>query len=182
MSEPFVGQLKLVGFLFAPKGWADANGQILAISQNTALFSLYGTTYGGDGKTTFALPDLRGRTPIHVGGGPGLPTYVQGERGGETSVALIASNLPAHNHTASGTTHATSNPAEAFDPGGNILAQDAGTGIATYIDQAPDQPMRSGDVEVTRGNSGGNLPHDNMMPYLTLRYVVSLFGTYPSRN
>jgi len=182
MAEPFIGEIMLVGFLFAPRNWVNADGQLLPISQYDALFSLYGTTYGGDGRTTFALPDLRGRTAIHTGTGPGLPPYSQGQRGGETAVTLTTSTMPSHNHTGTGTTQATSNPAMAFDPGGNILAQDAGTGIATYRDQEPDQPMRAGNVSVNVSNNGGNLPHDNMQPYLTLRYIVALAGLYPSRN
>jgi len=182
MADPFLGQLMLVPYNFAPQGWSNCDGQLLAISQFSALFSLLGCTYGGDCRTTFALPDLRGRVPLHTGTGPGLPNYPLGAQGGSTTVTLTNQQIPSHTHTASGTVQATSNPAEAFDPGGNILAQDAGTGIATYIDQAPDQPMRAGNVAVTVNADGGGQSHNNMQPYLTLRWIIALQGIYPSRN
>ena len=133
-SDPLIGQLMLVGFNFCPRGWADANGQLLAISSNTALFSLLGTTYGGDGRTTFALPDLRGRSAVHVGNGPGLPSVSQGQRGGSTSFSIATNNMPSHSHAATATAHGVEAAANQTDPAGHALAE---TAAAIYSDVTP---------------------------------------------
>ncbi len=168
-SEPFIGQIMAVGFNFPPRGWAACEGQLLPINQNQALFSLLGTTYGGNGQTTFALPDLRGRVPISSGNGPGLTPHTLGERSGAASVTLLQQQLPSHNHPAATASPATGNaPATAMPaPGG---AQLYGTpGAATLAADALT------DV-------GGNQPHPNQQPYLGVLYVIALEGIFPSRN
>ena len=170
MSQPFVGEIYIVPYNFAPRGFAFCNGQIMAISQNTALFSLLGTTYGGDGKTTFALPDLQGRTPIGSGQGAGLSTRVIGEVGGAASVTLLASEMPAHTHTV-----ATSpEPADRSNARGNYLAS------------PPDPAYSSAAANASLGNvlpqAGGGLPHNNLSPYLALNFIIALQGVFPARN
>ena len=183
MTEPFLGQLMLVGFNFAPRGWTNADGQLLPISQYSALFSLYGCMYGGDCRSTFALPDLRGRVAIHTGSGPGLTPRPQGQMGGIERVTLNNTEIPSHTHTGSGTTRVTSTPATLTDPAGHVLAQEAAAGIPIYSDTTtPGQLMAAGNVQVTINNTGGGLSHDNMQPFLTLRYIVALQGIFPSRN
>ena len=163
MAEPFVGEIRLVGFSFAPRGWAFCDGQLLPISQNNALFSLFGTTYGGDGRTTFALPDLRGRVPIHKGQGPGLSRYVQGQKGGAETVTLTVAQIPAHSHNHSGNLRPGDNP--------------VGTSNAVDVRQniAPNATFNS-------QNTGGGQSHENRPPYLVLNFVVALVGLYPSRQ
>lgn len=170
-QDPFLGEIKWVAFTFAPRGWALCDGQVLPINQNQALFSLLGTTYGGDGRTTFALPDMRGRTPIHVGQGPGLSPYVLGQRAGEESHTLTVSEIPWHAHQAM----ASGAEATAVSPAGNVPAAKArvplyGPGPAT-ID------MGSGVIAAT----GGSQPHNNMPPYITLNCIIALQGIFPSR-
>jgi microcystin-dependent protein len=170
MSEPFIGQIIMVGFTFAPRGWALCDGQILSIAQNTALFSLLGTTYGGDGRVTFALPDLRGRVPIHPGQGAGLSPYGLGESGGLEQVTLLATQMPAHNHPLI----ATNTEAGLTVPEGQLLAQSrevtygAGAGVAM-------SPQAI-------GQAGGNQPHENRQPYLAVNFVIALQGIFPSRD
>jgi len=169
MSSPYVGEIRLVGFNFAPSGWQMCNGQLLSISNYEVLFNLIGTTYGGDGQNTFALPDLRSRTPIHTGTGGGQ-TYVIGQQGGVENVTLTTAQLPVHNHpfTAQGGGGTSAAPA------GNFLA---GSSLGQY---APTPgTSTSGNV---LGAAGGAQPHNNLMPYLTVNFVISLFGVYPSRN
>ena len=167
-AEPFIGQIMWVGFSFCPRGWMDANGQILSIAQNTALFSLYGTTYGGNGQTTFALPDLRGRVQIHTGQGPGLSQRDLGQLGGAESVTLSANQMPAHNHFVAATTgRATTN-----NPDGASIASSGG--------------FRAGSTNValqpgTIGITGGSQPHENMPPFITMRACVAIEGVYPPR-
>ncbi len=178
-SEPLLGQLMPVGFTFCPSGWTNADGQLLAISQNSALFSLYGTIYGGDGRTTFALPDLRGRTPIHTGTGPGLSNYPLGSRSGVEQVTLSTLELPSHNHVAdvnvSRSNATTRSPASAY-----FARTDAAT-LAYEENTAPTgDKMNAGTV--TTQVTGGNQAHNNLSPYLTLRWCVALVGIYPSRN
>ena len=170
--NPFVGQIQIVAFNFAPTGWAECNGQILPISQNTALFSLLGTFYGGDGKSTFALPDLRGRVPIGAGQGPGLTERDLGEAGGEEQVTLTIAEMPAHTHPISG----DSGIGNASTPAGNIWA--AQSRLAIDSSAAVNAPMNGNSVSV----AGGNLPHDNHAPYLTLNYIIALEGVYPPRS
>jgi microcystin-dependent protein len=169
VSEPFIGMLMLVGFNFAPRGWAFCNGQILSIAQNSALFSLLGTQYGGNGQTTFALPDLRGRVPVHQGQGPGLSPYTIGQVGGQESHVLIVSEMPPHNHLLSSTNAA----ATTSRPNGAVPA--AGGSYSTTPDGGTMNPQAV-------GLAGNGQPHNIMQPYLTLSWVIALEGIYPSRN
>lgn len=165
MSEPFLSEIKIVSFNFPPKGWALANGQFLPINQNQALFALLGTTYGGNGQTTFALPNLRGRVPIHMGDG-----HTLGEAAGSTAVTINLQTLPTHIHTANATNQAgnTANPNNAFlGPGNNL-----------YHAPASLTTIHPGTVT----SVGGSQPHTNMMPYLTLNFIIALQGIFPSRN
>jgi len=166
MSEPFLAEIKIVGFNFAPRGWAACDGQLLPINQNQSLYSLLGTTYGGDGRTTFALPDLRGRTPIHVGTGHPL-----GRKGGEEAHTLNTAEIPPHRHTvsASGADAQTNVPAD-------YLPANATTFV--YGDPSGLTSMNSGVVL----NAGGGQYHNNMQPFLTLNFVIALQGLFPSRN
>jgi microcystin-dependent protein len=186
-QDVFVGEILLFPFNFPPRGFAFCQGQLLAISQNTALFSLLGTTYGGDGKTNFALPDLRGRVPIDYGQGPGLSDYGIGGTGGVETVALSLSQLPAHAHTLTNTLTATARGTSAAgnqrSPAGAIFAADASGVTAVYSNAAPD--ANGGAVvlagSATAANSGSGLPHENRQPYLTLNYCIALQGVFPSR-
>jgi len=162
MAEPFLSEIRIVSFNFAPKGWALCNGQFLPINQNQALFSLLGTTFGGNGQTTFALPDFRGRMPIHVGGGHSL-----GERGGETAQTLTLNELPQHTHVP----RATSSVGGATGPTGNAFAASHGSYAASAT-----ASMHASAIAAV----GGSQPHENMPPYLTLNFVIALQGIFPS--
>jgi microcystin-dependent protein len=177
MSDPFVGQIQSFGFIFAPRGWALCDGQLMAISQNPTLFSLLGTTYGGNGTSTFGLPDLRSRVPMHVGTSPAGNTYVQGEIGGEENVSILSSNLPSHNHGFTGTT-ATATSADPL--AGSALASIASTRTADfyYASDATTQSLNSNSISTV----GGNQPHTNIQPYLTINWCIALQGVYPSRG
>ena len=167
MAEPFLGELRIMSFNFAPQGWAMCNGQLLPINQNQALFSLLGTMYGGDGRTTFALPDLRGRVPIHVGSG-----FIQGQNGGEQAHTLSISELPMHTHVA----NASSASASATIPSNSlVLAQSA---FEIYRAASGLGTMKPGTV----ANVGGSQAHLNMQPFLTLTFCIALLGIFPSRN
>ena len=168
MSTPFLGEIRIFPYNFAPRGWALCNGQILSIAQNTALFSLLGTTYGGNGQTTFALPDLRGRVPNSSGQGPGLSSYSLGQVGGTEAVTLTQQELPSHNHAV----NSTNADATSSRPGGNFPAAGGGYNSAPSNNMAP----------AMIANAGGNQPHNNVQPYLTLNYCIALEGIYPSRN
>lgn len=174
MSDTFVGQLMLVPYNFPPRNWALTAGQLLPISQNTALFSLLGTMYGGNGQTTFALPDLRGRIPIGFGQGPGLSNYVQGEVAGTEQVTLLSSEMPQHTHSvnADGTAGTTTTPVN-----GAPAKFAAGTPYAPG-NSALNQQMSANMVQLV----GGSQPHNNLMPYLTLNWIICLNGVFPSRN
>ncbi len=165
MAEPFLAEIRLMSFNFPPKGWAFCNGQLLPINQNQALFSLLGTTYGGDGRTTFALPNLQGRVPIHFGNG-----FTLGQQGGEQAHTLSIGELPTHVHTANAT---TANGAVAV-PGGAVLG-------AFNNAYGPPTGLTSLDPG-TIVNSGGSQPHQNMQPYLTLNFCIALQGIFPSQN
>ena len=171
-QQPFIGEIALVGFNFAPQGWATCSGQLMAISQNTALFSLLGTTFGGDGQQTFALPDLRGRRIIGAGQLPGGSNYTLGQQGGEESVTLTVQQLPRHSHLPS----ANAAPGTALSPAGNFWGSQNATALYSNAPTVVD--MSAGLI----GNTGGNQPHDNMQPYLVMNYIIALEGIYPSRN
>jgi len=173
MSDPFIGEIRMFAGNFAPNGWAFCWGQLQSISENDALFALIGTTYGGDGQTTFALPDLRGRIPVGQGQGPGLSNRIVGQQHGTEDVTLLSSQMPAHTHTllASGTAATASSPA------GAVLA--AQSMDAVFISgTAPTAAMRADLV----APDGGNQAHDNMAPYLCLNFIIALFGIFPSQS
>ncbi len=168
MSEPFLAEIRIVGFNFAPKGWAFCDGQILPINQNQSLYSLLGTTYGGDGRTSFALPDLRGRTPLHVGGG-----HAWGQKAGAETVTLTAAQIGAHTHTVK----ASSSPAADNNRAtGRMLGEEADA--YRNPEAANNTALRSGTVT----NAGGGQAHNSMQPYLTLNFCIALRGLFPSRN
>ena len=183
MSEPFIGQIMLFAGNFAPRGWAFCNGQLLSIAQNTALFSILGTTYGGNGQTTFALPDLRGRVPISPGQGPGLPNYTLGQMSGETNHTLIITEMPAHNHAAQVTTRAYD---EGFGGGGDgsVPTNRYWSSVASGApyNSTTNTTMNAGAVQAVIGVAGGSQPHNNMQPYTAINYIIALEGIYPSRN
>jgi microcystin-dependent protein len=176
MSDPFVAEIRIFPFNFAPKGWAFCNGQLLPISQNTALFSLLGTTYGGNGQTTFALPDLQGSVPLHPGQGPGLSLYDLGQVGGVETVTLLPSEMPAHAHTLSA--HAA-DVADVFNPGTTVVPASAEGGFSyNQTANANLTPFAFQALSL----AGGDLPHNNMMPYLTLNFCIALQGVFPPRT
>jgi microcystin-dependent protein len=176
MAEPFLGQILLVGFNFAPQGWALCNGQLLSITQNTALFSLLGTQYGGDGQTTFALPDLRSRVPIHQGQGNGLSNYAMGEMAGVENVTLLLSQIPSHNHLI----NATNAAGGVQTPGNNFLAAaTAGGRPADIYSAGPSQGTLSPNAVSV---AGGGQPHTNIQPVLAMNYIIALQGIFPSRS
>jgi microcystin-dependent protein len=182
MSEPFLSEIKLVSFNFPPKGWTFCNGQLLPINQNQALFALLGTTYGGNGQTNFALPNLRGRIPIHMGGG-----HTLGEAAGSTSVTINIQQLPTHIHQLSGRTDIVPASTNAQDPTGKFLAgaQVALQGGNTAPVQTYAPPNSANLVALnpqTCTNVGGSQPHNNMMPYLVLNFIIALQGIFPSQN
>ncbi len=175
MADPFVAEIRIFPFNFPPKGWAWCDGQLMPLSQNTALFSLLGTTYGGDGKSTFALPDLQGRAPMHPGQGPGLSLHDLGEEGGSETVTLLESEIPSHNHAMMASTQpgedASPNPSEA-------LARSVGASLyqttvnANLVQLSPNALTPA----------GGDAPHNNMMPYLTFYFCIALQGVFPPRT
>jgi len=172
MADPFVAEIRIFPFNFAPKGWAWCDGQLLPLSQNTALFSLLGTTYGGNGKSNFALPDLQGRAPMHPGQGPGLSLHDLGETGGADTVSLLESEIPSHRHNivASNTDGIDQGPA------GSRLA--GGIGISTYA--TPGTLVQLSDDALAP--AGGDQPHNNMQPYLTFYFCIALQGVFPPRT
>jgi microcystin-dependent protein len=179
--DPYIGEIRMVGFNFAPVGWALCNGQILPISQYTALFSLLGTSFGGNGTTNFALPNLQSRVPINQGQGAGLTAYALGESGGTENVTLISNQMPLHNHTIGVSNLAGS----ASDPTNNILAQcNTGTprqpnlNVPNFV-----PPPATGSLAQTAVSmAGGNLPHPNIQPYLCVNFIIALNGIFPSRS
>jgi microcystin-dependent protein len=172
MSEPFVGEIRMFGFGFAPQGWALCNGQLLPISQNTALFSLLGTTYGGDGRTTFALPNMQSRVPVCQGQGPGLSSYVEGQAGGAETVTLAAAQMPGHTHPVK----ASSSAAGSDQPGGRALARSASH---IYTAEPDTSTVMNADM---LGGAGGSQPHGNIQPYLAVNFCIALTGIFPPRN
>lgn len=174
MADPFVAEIRIFGFQFAPKGWALCNGQLLPLSQNTALFSLLGTTFGGDGKSTFALPNMQGNAPMHPGQGPGLSLHDLGEQAGSETVSLTTSQMPLHSHGVGAQTVPLSAIA---DPTGATLSRPASGNL--YFDGAGASIVAMATQAISV-NGGGN-PHNNMQPYLTLNFCIALQGVYPQR-
>lgn len=171
--EPFIGQIMLVGFNFAPQGWSTCSGQLLSIASNTALFSLLGTTYGGDGRTTFQLPDFRGRTFRGVGSGPGLDPITWGQRAGSPTTQLVANNLPPHNHSIS--LPVSTSAGEETSPAGGYMAVHAGA-----FNEDPTSGQNSGAG--TSGNTGSSTPFNVLNPYLGVYVNIALIGLFPSRS
>jgi len=174
MADPFVAEIRIFPFNFAPKGWAWCDGQLLPLSQNTALFSLLGTTYGGDGKSNFALPDLQGRAPMYPGQGPGLSLHDLGETGGSETVTLLESEIPSHSHSLI----AQNTPANVAAPSSAVTLARSSGGFA-YQATNPTAVAMS-DQKVAPG--GGDQPHNSMMPYLTFYFNIALQGVYPPRT
>jgi microcystin-dependent protein len=171
MSDPFIGEIRMFGGNFAPAGWAMCQGQLLPISENDALFALIGTTYGGDGQETFALPDLQGRAPVHMGTGPGGVTFQIGEKAGTETETLTTQQLPLHNHAVLGSAAngGTTSPIQ------NVPATAAEVTVFAYgVDNPPDVLSSQSITPV-----GGNQPHENLQPYLTISFIISLFGIFP---
>jgi microcystin-dependent protein len=175
MANPYLGEIRIFAGNFAPTGWALCNGQLLSISQNTALFSILGTTYGGDGRSTFALPNFQGNVPMHAGSGAGLTPHVLGETGGVTTVTLLSNQIPSHSHTfncSSGTKGETNVVT------GNLLADEKTGTITTYATSTDGTRMNPNTLQTTPASQ----PHDNMQPYLGLTFIIALRGVFPSRN
>lgn len=173
MADPFVAEIRIFPFNFAPKGWAWCDGQLMPLSQNTALFSLLGTTYGGNGKSNFALPDLMGRAPMHPGQGPGLSLHDLGETGGSETVTLLQSEIPAHSHAIM----AQTNPANSKTPTNNSLARPVGG-----LTFAPPSGNLASLAPQALAPAGGDAPHNNLQPYLTFYYCIALQGVFPPRT
>jgi microcystin-dependent protein len=177
MSEPFAGEIRMFAGNFAPRGWALCDGQLLAVSQNDALFSLLGTIYGGDGRSTFALPEMHGRIPLHAGQGPGLSSRRLGSRGGQETETLTTNQMPPHNHTIS----VSSNDADSKNPVGKVVARSinsSGDGRQLFATSGNANILNSAAFTAT----GGSQSHTNLMPSLCVNFIVALFGIYPSRN
>ena len=175
MANPFLGEIMASGYNFAPRGWAFCNGQLLSIAQNTALFALLGTFYGGNGTTTFALPNLQSRVGLHQGQGPGLNAYTIGQLGGEENHTLISSEMPQHNHLLNSVN--ASGPSRVSP--GNFLGNESQNKTSFYAPAAsPNATMNPQSIGVT----GSSTPHNNMQPYLVLNYCIALQGIFPSRN
>lgn len=174
MADPFVAEIRIFPFNFAPKGWAWCDGQLLPLSQNTALFSLLGTTYGGDGKSNFALPNLQGRAPMHPGQGPGLSLHDLGETGGSETVTLLDSEIPTHSHAL----RASSDDGDLKAPSGNRVLARSTNGFAYQSSTNGLQSMS----DQTLAPAGNSLPHNNLMPYLTFHFSIALQGVFPPRT
>lgn len=194
MVDPYIGQINMIAFGYAPRGWALCDGQLLSIAEHSALFALLGTRYGGDGRSTFALPDLRGRVPLHPGNGPGLSTYTLGQMGGVEHVVLHQSQLAQHHHGANTGTLTVAIPAvnregNSTAPGSDKSLSIVNTGerpatqYPAYSGDAPDSSLRPGTVSgsVTIDNTGDNQPHENRQPLLAVNFVIALDGSFPPR-
>jgi microcystin-dependent protein len=173
VPEPYIGEVRMFAGNFAPAGWAFCNGQLLPIAENDVLFSLIGTTYGGDGQQTFAMPDLRGRGPIHMGNGPDGTVYALGSGSGAEEVTLSVQQIPSHTHALI----ASQDAGNANTPGGNIPAQTSG-GVMLYREVEPSATLNA----AVDGISGGSQPHENMQPFLCISFIISLFGIYPQQT
>ena len=179
--EAYIGQIDIFPFNWAPQGYALCSGQLLQITQNQALFALLGTSYGGDGRTTFGLPNLNGRAPVGFGAGPGLSPYMMGQLAGTESVALTLSNIPSHNHTVTSTTATASNSTgDQYSPGGNVWA---GSGADTIYGPSTGTLVPLSNLAVTSAVTAvGGQPHSNQQPYLVGNYCIAITGLFPSRN
>jgi len=177
MSNPFVGEIKMFAGNFAPRSWALCDGQLVAITQNEALFSLLGTIYGGDGRTTFGLPDMRGRIPLHQGRGPGLTDRRIGAKFGSENETLTVNNLPSHNHNL----HASNNTADAGYPAGAVVANTGADAMYYKPAMNPLDPDTAFPVG-TLSNTGSSQSHSNIMPFQCINFIIALFGTFPSRS
>jgi len=176
MSDPYIGEIRMFGGNFPPNGWAFCDGALLPISGNDALFTLIGTTYGGDGQETFGLPDLRGRVPLHMGQGPGISqNYVIGESAGVESVTLSTQQIPVHTHTAR-----ASSTGQVITPANNVMATATSSqaGVRVYSTNAPDTNLHPSTITP----AGGSQPHENTQPSLGINFIISLFGIFPSQN
>jgi microcystin-dependent protein len=171
MAQPYIGEIRMFGGSFAPVGWMFCDGQLIPISENDALFTLIGTTYGGDGETTFALPNLQSRVPIHMGSNAGQ-TFVIGEAAGVEEVTLTVQQIPIHNHILTGSTSNASDP----NPNGNILA------TSTVVQPYAVESVAANLVPSAVNPVGGSQPHTNIQPYLTISFIISLFGIFPTQN
>ena len=176
MADPFVAEIRIFPFNFAPKGWAFCDGQLLPISQNTALFSLLGTTYGGDGRSNFALPNLQGCAPMHPGQGPGLSLYDLGESAGSETITLLTTEIPQHSHALT----ASNEIGEDRKPGNEAMARSTGGPLYGPVPVAPATLVAMADQAVPP--AGGDAPHNNLMPYLTLNFCIAMQGVYPPRT
>ncbi len=176
MADPFVGELRLVGFNFAPVNWLTADGQLMPISRYTALFSLLGVNFGGDGRSTFGLPNLQGSIPVGAGQAPGLSSYDVGETGGLLTETLLQTEMPRHTHTV----HAEKKPADGTSPVNSAFASSGTAGSLYTTDTTPANQVQLNSGVVTF--YGGNLPHNNLMPYLTLNWIIALAGVFPQRS
>jgi microcystin-dependent protein len=180
MAESFLGEIRMVGWNFAANGWALCNGQLMSINQNTALFSLLGTTYGGDGVSTFALPNLQGRVPIHQGTGPGLSPYTIGEIAGSENITLLTNQMPQHNHLVA----VSNQPGAVADPTNATLAQgNSGSGrtpvpVSDYVASTVTGSLAPTTISI----AGGNQPHSNIQPFLCINFIIALVGIFPSRG
>ena len=179
MSEPFIGEIIMFAGNFNPRGWALCQGQLLSIAQNTALFSILGTTYGGNGQTTFALPDLRGRVPVGQGQGPGLSQYVLGQQSGTETVTLLSTQMPQHNHliTANEGNGSQATPGAGFLASG-IVPSSGNASVSNYRNSSDGTTLAPTSLSLT----GGSQPHSNIQPYLCINFIIALQGIFPSRN
>ncbi len=175
MSSPYVGEIRMFGGNFAPAGWMTCDGQLIAISENETLFNLIGTTYGGDGQETFALPNLAARVPVHMGTGPDGSNFILAQNGGNASVTLTTNQIPSHNHPLLAT---TSGQQQA--PANTVVPADATPGNAHVYGPTGSAPTQL--AAATIGNSGGGQPHNNLQPYLAITFIISMFGIFPSQN
>lgn len=185
--EGTIGEIRLFAGNFPPRSWAYCDGQLLSISANQALFSILGTTYGGDGRTTFALPDFRSRNPIGTGHGPGLTNRVLGQKFGSETNTMTTATMPSHNHTGTGKLRSSDQTANNSSPVGNFPAVSSGRGSAGAVsissyEASTNTNMAAEGVEITLSNAGGQVPFNNIEPVLGMHYVICMFGTYPSRN
>jgi microcystin-dependent protein len=176
--EPFIAEIIMFGGSFAPRGWAFCDGQLLSIAENSALFSILGTDYGGDGRTTFGLPDLRSRVPVHAGSGPGLSTIRRGEKSGNEATTLSIANMPSHNHDENLAVAVSTGTNNTDDPDGAVLA----SGPEIYNDGAPDADMGDNSITGAIENTGGGQGFSNRQPFTAVNFIIALVGIFPSRN